>query len=76
MGKLKCGISQKRLIIEQNGRKFGTRGTTVHMCSVPLMPDSLSLVWGHSVHLQHSDVKIFKRQLLPQFSININHILL
>ncbi len=50
MGNLKCGITQKRLIVEQNERKFGTQGTTVHICRVPLMPDSLSLVWGHSVH--------------------------
>ncbi len=28
----------------------GTRGTTVHIYAVLLMPDSLSLVWGHSVH--------------------------
>ncbi len=33
-----------------NGRKFRTRGTMVQTCSVLLMPDSLSLVWGHSVH--------------------------
>ncbi len=50
MGKLKCEISHKRLIVERNGRKFGTRGTTVHIGRVLLMPDSLSLVWGHSVH--------------------------
>ncbi len=37
------------------------------------MPDSLSLVWGHSVHFcKISDVKIFKRLLLPSFqSISI-----
>ena len=29
MGILKCGISKKRLIVERNGQKFGTRGTTV-----------------------------------------------
>ncbi len=34
------------MIIERNGQNFGTRGTTVHMCRVLLMPDSLSLVWG------------------------------
>ncbi len=52
MGNLKCGISRKRLIVERNGRKFGTRCTTVHIpvCRELLMPDSLSLVWGHSVH--------------------------
>ncbi len=50
MGNLKCGISQKWLIIERNGQKFATRCTTVHICRVLLMPDSLSLVWGHSLH--------------------------
>ena len=52
MGNLKCGISQKRLIVERNGQKFGARGTTVHICKVLLMPNSLSLVWGHSVHFE------------------------
>ena len=33
----------------------------------PSMSDSLSSVWGHSVI---SDLKIFKRLLLPQFSTN------
>ncbi len=31
---LKCGISRERLTVERNGRKFGTRGTTVHICRV------------------------------------------
>ncbi len=32
------------------GRKFGTRGTSVRIWMLLLMPDSLSLVWRHSVH--------------------------
>ncbi len=63
---LKCAISWKQLIVEQNGRKFGTHGTTVHICRVLLMPDSLSLVWGHSVHF--TNFMIFKSLLLSQFS--------
>ncbi len=49
---LKCGISRKMLIIERNGRKFGTQGTTVRtcICRVLLMLDSMSLIWGHLVH--------------------------
>ncbi len=47
---LKCAISWKRLIVERNGRKIGTRRTTVHIGRVLLMPDSWSLVWGHSMH--------------------------
>ena len=46
---LKCAISWKRLIVERKERKFETRGTTVHISRVLLMPDSLGLVWGHSV---------------------------
>ena len=46
---IKCGISRKRMFLEQNGRKFGTRGTTVHIGRVLLKTDSLSLVRGHLV---------------------------
>ena len=49
---LKCGISRKQLIIDQNGRKFGTQGSVVHIWKVLLMPNSFSLVWGHSVHFR------------------------
>ncbi len=56
----------KRLVVEQNGRKFGTWGTTVHKNRVLLMPNSLSLVWGHSVHFcKISDSTIFETLLLP-----------
>ncbi len=47
--KIKCVISQRRLVVERNRRKFGTHGTTVHIWRLLLFPDSLSLVWGHSV---------------------------
>ena len=61
MGNIKCGISHKQLIVEQNGfLKIGTRGTAVHICRVLFMPDSLILVWGHLVH--------FAKFLIPQFS--------
>ncbi len=61
MGKLKCEISEKRPIVERNGRKIGTRGTTVHKCRVLLMPDSLSLVWGHSVHFAKLPILLFSK---------------
>ncbi len=48
--KLRCGIYWKQLMIEWNGWQFGTWGTTVHIGMVLLMPDSLILIWGHSVH--------------------------
>ena len=38
MGNLKSGISQKRLIVERSRRKFGTRGTAVHICRVLWCP--------------------------------------
>ncbi len=55
------GKPKMRLIVERNGRKFGTWGTTVHMWRALLMPNSLSLVWGHSVHI----AQLF---LIPRFS--------
>ena len=35
---LRCGISRKRMIVEPNGRKFGTRGTRVNICRVLFLP--------------------------------------
>ena len=49
MGNLKYGVSRKRLIVEQKGRKFGIRGPVVHIWKVLLMPDCFSLVWGYLV---------------------------
>ncbi len=69
MGNLKCGISPKRLIVERNRRKFGTQGTTVHICRVLLMPDSWSLVWGHSVHFAKFPVPRFSKH----YSFNSFH---
>ena len=69
MGNLKCRISQKRLIIERNGRKFGTRGTTLHICRILLMPDPLSLVWHHSVHFAKFPIPWF----LKHYSFNSFH---
>ncbi len=70
MGTLKCGISQKLRIIERKGQKFGTRGATVHKCMVLLMPNSLSLAWGHSVHFVN--FPIFDTLLLHNFSLDFN----
>ncbi len=69
MGNLKYGISQKRLIVEWNRRKCGTQGTTVHICRALLMPDIVSLVWGHSVHFAKFPIlQFFKILLLSYFS--------
>ena len=52
MGNLKCGISQKQLIVEQNGRTFGTRGTTVYFwCLVPC----------HSGHFAKFQIALFSK---------------
>ena len=63
-GKTKCEIPWKRLIIERNGRKFGTRASTVHICRVLLMPDSLSLVRGHLVHFAKFPILRFSKRCL------------
>ena len=58
MGNLKCGISQKRMIVERNGRKFGTRGTAVYICRVLLIPDSLSSVQVGIIQCTYSALNI------------------
>ncbi len=69
MGKPKMWIlSRKWLIVERNGRNFGTRCTTVHICRILLMPDSLSLIWGHSVHFAKLSILQFLTLLHSQFS--------
>ncbi len=41
---------------------------TVHICTVLLMPDSLSLVWGHSVHFAKFPIlQVLKSAPLPIF---------
>ena len=62
MGKPKIEIYRKRLIVERNGWKFGTRATTVHICRVPWIHDSLNLVWGHSVHFAKLPIPWFSRR--------------
>ena len=63
----------KRLIVEQNGQKFGTRGTTVHNCKVLLTPDSLNLIGlvSFGALCKISSFNIFKT-LLSQFSSDFN----
>ena len=70
MGNLKCGMSQKRLIVERNGRKFGTRDPTVHICRPLLMPDD----WFGVIRctLQISDSTNFETLLLKQSSTDFN----
>ena len=70
---IKCAISWKRLIVDRNGRKFGTRSNTMHIYRVLLMSDSLSLVWGQSVHFAKLLMWTFsKKLLLPPFSFNFH----
>ncbi len=70
---LKCEICRKRRVVERNGRKLGTRGATMHICRALLMPDSLSLVWGHSVHFAKFPIpRFFETVLLQQFSSDFN----
>ena len=71
---LKCGISQKRLIVERNGWRFGTRATTVHLCRALLMLDCLSLVWGHLVHFAKFPTLQFFLQLCSFHNFHPNFI--
>ncbi len=61
---LKCAISWKQLIVERNGRKF----TTGRICRIILMPECLSLVWGHSVHFAKFPIlRVSKRYSFNSF---------
>ncbi len=72
-GKPKMWNISKRPIVEGNGRKFGTRGTTVHMCRILLMPGTfnarfLEFGWGHSVHFaKFSMLRFSKGYCSPSF---------
>ncbi len=74
---LKCEISRKWLVVERNGRKFGTWDPTVDICRVLLMPHSLSLVWGHSVHFAKFPILWFSKpstvfiRFQPNFILSI-----
>ena len=72
MGNLKCEISEKRLIVERNVRKFGTLGTTVHIRRVLMMPEYLEFGLGHSVHFAKFPIARFSKLLLQQFSSDFN----
>ncbi len=70
---LQCGISRKRLIVERNGRKVGTRPTRVHKCRVLLMPNCFSFdlgLFGALCTCKILNFMIFKTILLPQFLSN------
>ncbi len=68
VGNLTCGISRKKLIVERIRRTFGTRGHTVHIWRVLLMPNFLSLVWGHSAHFANFLIlQILKLSPSPNF---------
>ncbi len=67
---LRCGISRKRLIVEPNGRKFGTRGPSVYMCGTfhnRLLEFGLG---SFDALCKISYFIIFKSLVLPQFSSN------
>ena len=74
---LKCLISWKQLIVEGNGWKFGTCGCRNCICRV-LISESVSSVWGHSVHFANFSyfVKIFEKLVLRQLSSNFNQTIL
>ena len=47
-------VSRKRLIVEQNGPKFGPQGEVFCVYRVLLTVKYSSSVWGHSVHFHIS----------------------
>ncbi len=47
--------------MERNRRKCGTRGATAHIYRVLFMADSLSLIWGHSMHFAKSPILRFSK---------------
>ena len=47
-------VSQKWLIVEQNGLKFGPQACVFIVYSVLLTVECSSSVWGHSVHFRFS----------------------
>ena len=51
----------KTVFVERNGRKFSTQSTIVHIGRVLLMPDSLSMVWGHLVHFAKFPILRFSK---------------
>ncbi len=50
------------LIAERNGRKLGTRGPRVYICRILFASDSLSSVWGHSVHFAKFAILRFSKR--------------
>ncbi len=69
MGKPKIWYISKTADRRAKRMKFGTLGTTVYISRVPLMPDSLSLVWGHSVHFAKFPILLFSEH----YSFNMFH---
>ena len=64
---LKYAISWKRLAVERNGQKLGTRASMYCTCRVPFMSDSVSSFWGHSVHFAKFPTSIFLKGTPPVF---------
>ncbi len=59
--KTKMWNISKTVFVERNGRKFSTQSTIVHIGRVLLMPDSLSMVWGHLVHFAKFPILRFSK---------------
>ncbi len=59
--------ADRRALVSEGEREFGSRATTVHIQRVLFMLDSLSLVWGHSVHFAKFPILQFLKLLFSQF---------
>ena len=68
---VKCATSWKWLVVEWNGWKFGTCSPRKFTCTFWLRSFEFGLE-TFSARCKISDVKIFKRPLLPHLSSNFN----
>ncbi len=58
---VKCAIYWKRLVVERNGWKFGSRGRRKVMCRVLVVSGHLSSICGHSVRYANFLILTFSK---------------
>ncbi len=70
MVKLKMRNISKKANRRAKGKKIWDSGPVVHIWKVLFMPDSLGLVWGHSVHFAKFPILQFLKLLSsPNFHL-------
>ncbi len=71
MGNHKMWNDWKRLIIERNGWKFGTRGPRNSICMIRFGSGLFSSLWGHSMHYAKFLVFRFQKVTAPTVFIQL-----